>query len=66
MRKRNEYALYDDDTLIDFGTLDYLVEKLNIKKATLYDYLTPSHQKKVLENKRKRILIKIDLEEEEW
>lgn len=65
MKKRNEYALYDGDTLLDFGTLDYLVEKLNIKKDTLYNYLTPSHQKKVLENKRKRILIKIDLEEEE-
>lgn len=66
IKNKNEYALYDDDTLLDFGTLDYLAERLNIKKDTLFYYLTPSYQKRAMRNKKKRILIKIELEEEDY
>ena len=52
----NEYALYKGDELLDFGTLEYLAKKFNVKIKTLLFYQTPTQKKRTSENKGRRLV----------
>lgn len=66
MSKECEYALYKGDTFIDLGTKKYLANLLKCK----IDYITwlasPSHKKRIENNKKKtsNALIAIKIEED--
>lgn len=45
-RKLNIYALYKGENFIDMGNINELSKRLNIKKTTLYFYMTPAHKKR--------------------
>lgn len=56
------YALYKGDNFIDIGTLEYLANKLGVKRKTIYFYSTPSYFKRVPDENNRYIVIEIGRE----
>lgn len=65
MKKKQEYAIYKGDTLLDIGTADELAKKRNISKKTIYRLSRPSY-KRLLEKRKnsKNALIVIKINEQ--
>lgn len=57
-RKKDVYAVYDNDTFIDVGTYEELAKRLNVKKSTLIFYGTPAGR----ERGRGYIVVKVGKE----
>lgn len=58
--KEKEYAVYKGDTFIDLGTLEYLENKLNLKRKTLLWYSYCKRWKKQAEVGNRFIVICLD------
>lgn len=54
--KKNEYALYKGDELLDMGTLEYLSKKFNVKKKSLLFYQSPSYKRRTSDQRGRRII----------
>lgn len=54
--KKNEYALYKGDELLDMGTLEYLSKKFNVKKKSLLFYQSPSYKRRTSDQRGRRVV----------
>lgn len=54
--KKNEYALYKGDELLDMGTLEYLSKKFNVKKKSLLFYQSPAYKRRTSDQRGRRVV----------
>ena len=54
--KKNEYALYKGDELLDMGTLEYLSKKFNEKKKSLLFYQSPAYKRRTSDQRGRRVV----------
>ena len=59
--KKQEYALYKDDTFLALGTIDEIANQLNLKKSSIRWYTTKTAKTR----KSHYICIKLEEENEE-
>ena len=54
--KKNEYALYKGDELLDMGTLEYLSKKFNVRKKSLLFYQSPAYKRRTSDQRGRRVV----------
>src|SRR5699024_260756 len=47
IKKNIKYAVYENNEIVMIGTMDELMERLNIKRRTILYYTTPWHMQKL-------------------
>lgn len=60
-----EYALYRGDEFITLGTREYLAEYLGVKPETITFWATPTHRKRIKNEDKCLIVIKIEDDDED-
>lgn len=63
-RKRWEYALYKGENLLAMGTAKEICEQANIKLSTFHYWSSKWYKKHIFNNKR-RVVIRIDKDDED-
>ncbi len=63
VKKRQEYAIYKGENILDIGTADELAKRRNVNKKTIYHLSRPSYKKRLEKRKNSKnalIVIKIN------
>lgn len=60
MRRKETYALYRGDELVDVGTRDEVAARQGIKPSTVVFYASPSYRRRVKEESNGVIAVRVD------